>query len=133
MKRKKLIRLLLSLTTMTCCPAPAASDSGFSKITPEQAKQMMESQPAPFILDVREQDEFATGHIRGAKLLPLSTIRPNSAAQLIPDKDQTVLVYCRSGNRSKQASEKLVKLGYTNIIEIGGINSWPGETVTGDK
>ena len=51
----------------------------------------------------------------------------------MPDKDQLILVYCRSGNRSKQASEKLVKLGYTNIIEIGGINSWPGETVTGDK
>ena len=51
----------------------------------------------------------------------------------LPDKDQLILVYCRSGNRSKQASEKLVKLGYTNIVEIGGINSWPGETVTGDK
>lgn len=129
MKRKKLIRLLLSLTTMTCCPAPAASDSGFSKITPEQAKQMMESQPAPFILDVREQDEFATGHIRGAKLLPLSTIRPNSAAQLIPDKDQTVLVYCRSGRRSHKACMMLSKLGYTHIFDFGGIMDWPYEIV----
>ena len=63
----------------------------------------------------------------------MNSIDETRAAQVIPTKDTTVLVYCRSGNRSKQASEKLVKLGYTNIVEIGGINSWPGETVAGDK
>ena len=83
------------------------------------------------ILDVREPSEFAQGHIPHAVLFPVGTITEETAAGTIPDKDTILLVYCRSGNRSKQASEKLVKLGYTNIVEFGGINSWTGETVSG--
>ena len=81
------------------------------------------------ILDVRTAEEYAAGHIPGAMLLPNETISSVPPTQL-PDKDQLILVYCRSGNRSKQASQKLVDMGYTNIVEFGGIISRPGEIVT---
>ena len=81
------------------------------------------------LLDVRTPEEFAERHIPGAINIPNETISTEEIPEL-PDKDQLILVYCRSGNRSKQASEKLVALGYTNIVEFGGINDWPGETVT---
>ena len=84
------------------------------------------------ILDVRTAQEYCEKHIPGAINIANESIGTEEIPEL-PDKDQLILVYCRSGNRSKQASEKLVKLGYTNIVEIGGINSWPGETVTGDQ
>ena len=77
------------------------------------------------VLDVREQSEYDAGHIAGAVLLPLGTINEETASAVIPQKDTPVLVYCRSGNRSKTASAKLAKLGYTSVYEIGGINSWP--------
>ena len=77
------------------------------------------------VLDVREQDEYDSGHIPGAVLLPVGTIDEDTAGKVIPEKDSTVLVYCRSGNRSKTASETLVKLGYTKVYEFGGINTWP--------
>ena len=79
------------------------------------------------ILDVREQDEFDAGHIPGAVLLPVGTITEDTAAAVIDDLDTVVLVYCRSGNRSKTASQALADLGYTNVYEFGGINSWPYE------
>ena len=79
------------------------------------------------ILDVREQHEYDSGHIPGAVLLPVGTIREDTAAAVIDDLDTVVLVYCRSGNRSKTASQTLVDLGYTNIYEFGGINTWPYE------
>ena len=79
------------------------------------------------VLDVREKDEYDAGHISNAVLLPVGTISENSAAEVIPQKDSTVLVYCRSGNRSKTASQKLADLGYTQIYEFGGINTWPYE------
>ena len=82
------------------------------------------------LLDVRTPEEYRSGHIPGAIVIPNETIGTEEIPQL-PDKDQLIMVYCRSGNRSKQASDKLVKLGYTNIVEFGGINSWPGETVSG--
>ena len=78
--------------------------------------------------DVREQDEYDSGHIPGAVLLPVGTIDETTAAEVIPEKDSTVLVYCRSGNRSKTASSTLAELGYSNIYEFGGINTWPYET-----
>ena len=81
------------------------------------------------LLDVRTPEEFADKHIPGAINIPNETIGTDEIPEL-PDKDQLILVYCRSGNRSKQASEKLAALGYTNIVEFGGINDWPGETVT---
>ena len=98
-------------------------NSGYKSIPQDQAKQMMDSGNV-IVLDVREQSEFDAGHIKDAVLLPVGTINEKSAAAVIPSKDSTVLVYCRSGNRSKTASEELVKLGYKNIYEIGGINSW---------
>ena len=82
------------------------------------------------LLDVRTPEEFADKHIPGAINIPNETIGTAEIPEL-PDQDQLILVYCRSGNRSKQASEKLAALGYTNVVEFGGINDWPGETVTG--
>lgn len=100
---------------------------GYTEITPEAAKEMMDADPDAVILDVREQSEFDTGHVPGAVLLPVGTIDEESAAAVLPDKETTVLVYCRSGNRSKQASKALAKLGYTQIYEFGGVNDWPYE------
>lgn len=100
---------------------------GYTEITPEAAKEMMDADPDAVLLDVREQSEFDTGHVPGAVLLPVGTIDEESAAAVLPDKETTVLVYCRSGNRSKQASKALAELGYTQIYEFGGVNDWPYE------
>lgn len=98
----------------------------FKQITQEEAKSMMESMDV-VILDVREQYEFDDGHILDAVLLPVGTISAETAAEVIPTTDSVVLVYCRSGNRSKTASQQLVELGYTQVYEFGGINTWPYE------
>ncbi len=100
----------------------------FEIITPEEAKNIMESGEDFVILDVREQDEFDEGHIPGAILIPYTEIEAR-AESLIPDKDKQILVYCRSGRRSKIAAESLSKLGYSNIKEFGGIIDWPYEVV----
>ncbi|MBQ5325122.1 MAG: rhodanese-like domain-containing protein [Oscillospiraceae bacterium] len=100
------------------------SRGGYKSISQQEAKQMMDSGNV-LVLDVREQDEYSTGHIGGAVLLPVGTINADTASKVIPSKDTTVLVYCRSSNRSKKASAALAKLGYTNIYEIGGITTWP--------
>ena len=105
-------------------------ENTYQQISKKEAKDMMDTQDV-IVLDVREQYEFDAGHIPGAVLLPVGTITKATAAAVIPKPDSVVLVYCRSGNRSKQASEKLAALGYTNVVEFGGINSWPGETVSG--
>ena len=86
----------------------------------------MQSEESYIILDVRTYEEYASGHISGAICIPNETISKTPPTEL-PDKNQLILVYCRSGNRSKQASEKLAKMGYTNVKEIGGINTWDGE------
>ena len=98
----------------------------YEQITAEEAKKIMDSGKEHIILDVREQDEFDAGHIPGAILLPYTEIE-YKAEEMIPDKDKQILVYCRSGRRSKIAAEALVKLGYTNIKEFGGIIDWPYE------
>ena len=129
---KRILPLFLLLLLLTGCGGTASndsSDSSYQQISQEEAKDMMDSQDI-IILDVREQDEYDSGHIPGAVLLPVGTIDEETAAEVIPEKDSTVLVYCRSGNRSRQAADKLARLGYTNIVEFGGINSWPGEIVT---
>lgn len=105
----------------------AKNADGYTEITPEAAREMMDADPDAVILDVREQSEFDTGHVPGAVLLPVGTINEESAAAVLPEKGTTVLVYCRSGNRSKQASKALAKLGYTEIYEFGGVNDWPYE------
>ena len=91
---------------------------------------MMEEETDYIILDVRTTEEYEEKHITGAVNLPNETIKTEEITQL-PDKEQLILVYCRSGNRSKQASQKLADLGYTNIVEFGGIKDWTGETETG--
>ena len=123
---KRMIPLLLSLLLLVGCGGNS-TDSSYHQITQEEAKEMMDTQEV-IILDVREQDEYDSVHIPGAVLLPVGTIDENTAAEVIPEKDSTVLVYCRSGNRSKTASSALAELGYTNIYEFGGINTWPYET-----
>ena len=95
----------------------------YQQITAEEAKNIMDSNDNFIILDVREQDEFDAGHIPGAILISYTEIE-KKAAEMLPDKAQLILVYCRSGRRSKIASESLVKLGYTNIKEFGGIIDW---------
>ena len=104
-------------------------ENTYQQISQEEAKNMMETQET-LILDVREQEEFDAGHIPGALLLPVGTISGETAAAAIPEFDTVVLVYCRSGNRSKTASRTLAELGYTNIYEFGGINTWPYEVET---
>ena len=96
----------------------------------DEAAVMMAQETGYIILDVRRPDEFAVGHIPNAINVPNESISTAAIPEL-PDKSQLILVYCRSGRRSKEASEKLVKLGYTNIVEFGGILDWKGEIVTG--
>ena len=122
---KRMIPIFLSLLLLTGCGGN--STDGYQQITQEEAKEMMDTQEV-IILDVREQDEYDSGHIPGAVLLPVGTIDETTAAEVIPEKDSTVLVYCRSGNRSKTASSTLAELGYTGIYEFGGISTWPYET-----
>ena len=98
----------------------------YEQITPEEAKKIMDSGEEYIILDTREQDEFDEGHIAGAILIPYTEIE-NKAEEMLHDKDKLILVYCRSGRRSKIASESLAKLGYTNVKEFGGIIDWPYE------
>ena len=119
--------LLLLLTGCGGNTSNTSSEINYQQISQEEAKEMMDTQDV-IILDVREQDEYDSGHIPGAVLLPVGTIDEETAAEVIPEKDSTVLVYCRSGNRSKTASSALAELGYTNIYEFGGINTWPYET-----
>lgn len=123
---KRLLPLFFSfLLLLTGCGAGGASEEkGYQQISQEEAKEMMDNQEV-LILDVREQDEYDSGHIPGAVLLPVGSITEESAAEVIPEKDATVLVYCRSGNRSKTAAKTLAELGYTGIYEFGGITTWP--------
>ena len=120
---KKLSALILSALLLTGC---GASQSGFQQITQQQAAAIMEEQTGYVLLDVRTPAEFTQGHIPGAINIPNETIG-KEAIPALPQKDQLILVYCRSGNRSKQASRKLFSLGYTDVREFGGINTWPGE------
>ncbi|MHB1153790.1 MAG: rhodanese-like domain-containing protein [Eubacteriales bacterium] len=101
--------------------------NNYTQISAEEAKQVMQEQTDYIILDVRTLEEYESGHIPGALLVPNEVIGVEELTML-PDKDQLILVYCRSGNRSQQASQKLVDLGYTNIYEFGGIIDWPYET-----
>ena len=106
----------------------ASTEAGYRQISMQEAAAEMQ-QPDVLLVDVRTPEEYAAGHIPGAINLPNETIGTEPPAQL-PDKAQTVLVYCRSGNRSKDAARKLAGQGYTGIVEIGGIRDWTGELST---
>ena len=130
---KKLIPILLSALMLTGCTGTSNHQPNtYRSITMDEAVTMMAQETGYIILDVRRPDEYAAGHIPNAINVPNETIGTAEIPEL-PDKDQLIMVYCRSGRRSKEASEKLVKLGYTNIVEFGGILDWKGETVTGQK
>ena len=129
---RKRIPFLLSLLLLAGCAAPVDSEASYQQISMDEAIAIMESESDYIILDVRTTEEFADKHIPDAINIPNETIGTEEIPEL-PDKEQLILVYCRSGNRSKHASEKLVGLGYTNIVEFGGINDWPGETVSGNE
>lgn len=123
---KRILPLFFSLLLLFTGCGGSTADNSYQQITQEEAKEMMDTQEV-IVLDVREQNEYDSGHIPDAVLLPVGTIDEDTAAAVIPEKDSTVLVYCRSGNRSKTASSTLAELGYTNIYEFGGINTWPYE------
>ena len=103
-------------------------ENSYQQISQEEAWDMMNTREV-VILDVREQNEFDAGHIVGAVLLPVGSITAETASAVIPNQDSVVLVYCRSGNRSKTASKALAELGYTEVYEFGGINTWPYEVI----
>ena len=127
---RKLLPILLSALMITGCAGTSNSQTNtYRSITMDEAVNMMAQETGYIILDVRRADEFAAGHIPGAINVANESIGTAEILEL-PDKDQLILVYCRSGRRSKEASEKLVKLGYTNIVEFGGILDWKGEIVT---
>lgn len=128
--KKTLTTLILALCILlalgACGAAQDKEGNEYMKITPEEAKQIIDSETEHTILDVRTDEEYAEGHIPGAILIPDYEIE-QKAPEILTDKDRTILVYCRSGNRSKAASEKLVQLGYTDVREFGGIIDWPYE------
>ena len=132
MKKVKglIIMLLISLSLfgMTACDGENGKVSTYEQITAEQAKTIMDTEKDYVIIDARTEEEFAEGHIENAILIPEYEIS-NRAEEELPDKEQLILVYCRSGRRSKIASEELVKLGYTNVKEFGGIIDWPYDIV----
>ena len=126
--KRILVMLLLLLILAGCQNNKPIQEITYQQVNSEQAIKMMAENEGYIILDVRTTAEYHEGHIEGAINVPNEEINDKEIKRL-PDKDQMIFVYCRSGNRSKDASEKLVKLGYTNIIEFGGINTWPNELV----
>ena len=126
---KKLLLILLTMMLFTACGQAKENkqEAVYVNITAAEAKEIMDSQEGYIILDTRTQAEFEEAHIPGAMVISHDEIM-DKAEKMLPDKDQLILVYCRSGRRSKLAAEDLVKLGYTNIKEFGGILDWPYET-----
>lgn len=124
---KWIIGMLVMLLFAGCSQAKGnPQEASFVNITAEKAKQLMDTEENYIILDVRTQEEYDQGHIPGAILIPDNRIDAD-AEKVLTDKNQLILVYCRSGRRSKLAAERLVQLGYTNIKEFGGILDWPYE------
>ena len=125
---KKLLLLLLAVLLLTACGQAKENDreAVYLNITAEEAKRIMDTEEGYVILDTRTQEEYDDGHIPNAIVIPHDQILEKAEA-VLRDKDQLILVYCRSGRRSKIAAEALVELGYTNIMEFGGILDWPYE------
>ena len=122
---KKFILFLALISILTACSS-IGSGGAYRQVSSAEAQKLMESELDYIILDVRREDEYASGHIPGAIHVANETIIDKEPEEL-PDKNLLIFVYCRSGNRSKQASAKLANMGYTNIVEFGGINEWAGE------
>ncbi|MBQ1329638.1 MAG: rhodanese-like domain-containing protein [Mogibacterium sp.] len=129
MKHKNLV--LVMALIMTTAFILGSCGTGYKQISQDEAMKIMEEESGFLIVDVRRPDEFAEGHIEGAINVPNEGIAEEMPEEL-PDKDQLLLIYCRTGRRSKEASEKLAKIGYKNVYEFGGINTWTGTIVTGD-
>ena len=131
-KKVRLILLTAFVLLLTACSSGGQIMDGedmvrsYTQISQDQAKEMMEKEDGHIIVDVRRMDEFETGHIPGAICIPNESIGTEQPEEL-PDLNQVILVYCRSGNRSKQAAQKLFDMGYTNVYEFGGIIDWTGE------
>jgi len=123
---RKLVVVIMTLFSLFGLCSEASSDKGFETISQEIAYDIMSKPGDHVVVDVREADEYAVGHIPNAILVPLSNLE-KAAEEKIPDKKNLLLVYCRSGRRSKIAAGKLAKLGYTNIKEFGGIIDWKYE------
>lgn len=125
-------KIMVAAVVSVICLSGCASSGGaeYRQVDMNEAVEMMENEKDYIILDVRTEQEFEEQHIPNAINVPNETIGTKEILEL-PDKEQLIMVYCRSGNRSKQASEKLVKIGYSNIVEFGGMKDWPGETVSG--
>ena len=117
------------ITTLMACGTEKEAMASYQQVSTNDAVALMESEKDYIILDVRTAEEYAQGHIPGAVNIPVETIG-DEEIDALPDKEKLILVYCRSGNRSKVASARLAENGYTNIVEFGGINSWTGEIVT---
>ncbi len=132
----KILCVILTVLLMTGCTSigknanDAQQATDYMQISEDEAIEFMEENTGYIILDVRTEEEFAQKHIPGAINIPNEEIGKDEIAEL-PDKEQIIMVYCRSGNRSKQAAKKLVEMGYTNVVEFGGINNWQGEVVGG--
>ena len=129
MKHKYLV--LVMALIMTIAFILGSCGTGYKQISQDEAMKIMDEESGYLIVDVRRPDEFAEGHIEGAINVPNEGIAEEMPEEL-PDKDQLLLIYCRTGRRSKEASEKLAKIGYKNVYEFGGINTWTGTIVTGD-
>ena len=125
-KIKKLLPFVLSIMLLSSCTSSGGSSNSYRQISMGEAVKMMKDEKNYIILDVRTPEEYLEGHIPGAINVPNEEIGTAEISEL-PDKSQLILVYCRSGRRSKEASKKLAGLGYTNIVEFGGINDWNGE------
>lgn len=131
MSVRNVVSVILAVFTaalvLTSCADNTVKDNEYMQITQEEAKNIMDTQTGYVILDVRTEEEFAEGHISGAILIPDYEISKGAENELT-DKDQLILVYCRSGRRSKNAASELASLGYTNVKEFGGIIDWQYET-----
>lgn len=138
MKRKRMKKIkgsvlataaMLLLTALVSCSSEGQGGSGYEQISGAEAKRLMDSEQGYVILDARTQSEYDKGHIEGAILIPETEVAARAERE-IPEKDTLILVYCRSGRRSKIAAEELCRLGYTNVKEFGGIIDWEYETVS---